>query len=182
MYASEAKKWEFLVHLDSFTNYLKYLRNFEKWSKWTKNSNFFASKTYTLHNSLPSFWAKLGYSQIKNDPIADSLLQLQIKIGVHLINVELSQLLTLILTRTEQECYRIFHSLYCTGRGTGWCCAHAAAAAVRRNPVPIIFIPTISRSDSFVAGKKWLLLYNLKDTIFSGHLTVIYVVYRVSCF
>ena len=53
-------------------------------------------------------------------------------------------------------------------RGT----ATADAAHMRRRrryPVPIIFIPTISRSDSFVAGKKWLLLYNLKDTIFSGH-------------
>ena len=49
-----------------------------------------------IHNSLSLFWAKLGYSQIKIDHIADSLLKLQIKIGVHLINVELSQLLTLI--------------------------------------------------------------------------------------
>ena len=32
-YASEAKKFEFLVHLDRFSKYLKYLRNFEKWSK-----------------------------------------------------------------------------------------------------------------------------------------------------
>ena len=48
-----------------------------------------------IHNSLPSFWAKLGYSRIKIDHIADSLLKLQIKIGVHLISVELSQLLTL---------------------------------------------------------------------------------------
>ena len=47
-----------------------------------------------IHNSLPSFWAKLGYSHIKIDHIADSLLKLQIKIGVHLINVDLSQLLT----------------------------------------------------------------------------------------
>ena len=31
----------------------------------------------------------LGYSRIKIDHIADSLLKLQIKIGVHLINVEL---------------------------------------------------------------------------------------------
>ena len=90
MYASEAKKFEFLVYLDCFS---KYLRNFEKWSKWTKNSNFFVSEA--LHNSLPSFWAKLGYSRIKIDHIADSLLKLQIKIGVHLINAELSQLLTL---------------------------------------------------------------------------------------
>ena len=34
-------------------------------------------------------------SWIKIDHIADSLLKLQIKIEVHLINVELSQLLTL---------------------------------------------------------------------------------------
>ena len=48
-----------------------------------------------IHNSLPSFWAKLGYSRIKIDHIADSLPKLQIEIGVHLINVKLSQLLTL---------------------------------------------------------------------------------------
>ena len=51
-----------------------------------------------IHNSLPSFWAKLGYSWFKIDHIADSLLKLQIKIGVHLINAELSQLLTLLWT------------------------------------------------------------------------------------
>ena len=39
-----------------------------------------------IRNSLASFWAKLGYSRIKIDNIADSLLKLQIKIGVHLIN------------------------------------------------------------------------------------------------
>ena len=38
---------------------------------------------------------ELGYSWSKIDHIADSLLKHQIKIGVHLINVELSQLLTL---------------------------------------------------------------------------------------
>ena len=54
-----------------------------------------------IHNSLPSFWAKLGYSRIKIDYIADSLLKLQIKIGVHLINAELSQLLTLVKLRFE---------------------------------------------------------------------------------
>ena len=48
-----------------------------------------------IHNSLPSFCAKLGYSWIKIDHFADSLLKLQIKIGVHLIKVELTQLLTL---------------------------------------------------------------------------------------
>ena len=41
--------------------------------------------------------AKLGYSQIKIDHIADSLPKLQIKIGVHLISDELSQLHTLFL-------------------------------------------------------------------------------------
>ena len=92
MYASEAKKSQFWVHLDCFSKYLKYLRNFEKWFKWTKNSDFFASEAYT---TLPSFWAKVGYSRIKIDHIADSLLKLQIKIRVHLISVELSQLLTL---------------------------------------------------------------------------------------
>ena len=91
MYALEAKKIEFLVHLDRFSKFLKY---FEKRSKWTKNSNFFASEAY-LHNSLPLFWAKLGYSQIKTLHIADSLLTLQIKIGVHLISDKLLQLPTL---------------------------------------------------------------------------------------
>ena len=42
MYALEAKKSEFLVHLDRFSKYLKYLINFEKQSKLTKNSDFFA--------------------------------------------------------------------------------------------------------------------------------------------
>ena len=53
MYASEAKKFEFLINLDHFSKFLK-----------------------------------LGYSQIKIDRIA-VLLKLQIKIGVHLINVAL---------------------------------------------------------------------------------------------
>ena len=48
-----------------------------------------------IHNSLPSFWAKLGYTQIKIDYISDSLQKLQIKIGVHLISDELLQLPTL---------------------------------------------------------------------------------------
>ena len=41
VYASEAKKSEFLVYLDGFSKYLKYLRNFEKTSKLAKNSDFF---------------------------------------------------------------------------------------------------------------------------------------------
>ena len=45
-----------------------------------------------IHNS-PIILAKLGYSRIQIDHIADSLLKLQIKIGVQ--SVELSQLLTL---------------------------------------------------------------------------------------
>ena len=47
-----------------------------------------------IHTSLPSFWAKLGYSQIEINHIAVSLLKLQIEIGVHFINDELSQLPT----------------------------------------------------------------------------------------
>ena len=35
--ASEAKKFEFLVHLDHFSKYLEYLRNFVKLYKLTKN-------------------------------------------------------------------------------------------------------------------------------------------------
>ena len=49
-----------------------------------------------IQNSLPSFGAKLDYSRIKIEHIADSLLKLQIKIGMHLISVEVSQLLTLL--------------------------------------------------------------------------------------
>ena len=70
VYASEAKKSEFLVHLDHFSKFLKYFKYFEKGSKWTKNLNFIASEAYT-------FWAKLGYSRIKIDHIADSLLKLE---------------------------------------------------------------------------------------------------------
>ena len=41
-----------------FFKIFEILEKFEKLSKWTKNSNFFAPEAYTLHNSLPSFWAK----------------------------------------------------------------------------------------------------------------------------
>ena len=75
MYASKGKKFEFFVHLDHFSKKFKYFKYFEKLS--------------------PIILAKLGYSRIKIDHIADSLLKLQIKIRVHLINGELSQLLTL---------------------------------------------------------------------------------------
>ena len=54
-------------------------------------SDFFASKA---HNSLLSFWAKLGYSQIEIDHIRVSLLKIQIEIGEHFINDELSQIPT----------------------------------------------------------------------------------------
>ena len=57
-------------------------------------SDFFASEA---HNSLLSFWAKLGYSQIEIDHIRVSLLKIQIEIGVHFINDELSQLPTPLL-------------------------------------------------------------------------------------
>ena len=68
-----------------------------------------------MHIQLsPSIWAKLGYSHIKIDHIADSLLKLQIKIGVHLISVELSQLLNLLLTNRltlifKHQCVYFFH-------------------------------------------------------------------------
>ena len=94
VYASEAKKFEFWVHLDHFSKFLKY---FEKLYKWTKNLDFFASEANALRNSLPSFWAKLVYSRIKIGLIIGSFLKLQTKIGVHLINVELSKLLTPVL-------------------------------------------------------------------------------------
>ena len=46
---------------------------------------------FPRHTQLsPIILAKLGYSRIKIDHIADSLLKLQIKIGVHLMNVELT--------------------------------------------------------------------------------------------
>ena len=56
VYASEAKKFEFLVHLDRFSKFLKYFKYFEKRSKWTKNSDFFASEAYTTlsHHFEPS--------------------------------------------------------------------------------------------------------------------------------
>ena len=41
MYASEAKKSQFLVYLDHFLKFLKYFKYFEKRSKLTKNSDFF---------------------------------------------------------------------------------------------------------------------------------------------
>ena len=65
-----------------------------------------------IHNSLPLFLVKLGDSWIKIDHIADSLLKLQIKIGVHLINVELSQLFTLTKAfRVEKEKVTVFFKI-----------------------------------------------------------------------
>jgi hypothetical protein len=69
-----------------------------------------------IHNSLPSFWPKLGFSRIKIDHIADSLLKLQIKIGVHLINVELSQLLGLTMYSLMLFSFRQVHNDYKNGR------------------------------------------------------------------
>ena len=69
MGSPSTKKFEFLVNLDYFLKYLKYLRNFE-----------------------------LGCSQIKIDKKLISLYSLQSKIGVHLLNGELTQLLTLDVT------------------------------------------------------------------------------------
>ena len=64
---------------------------------------------HTQHS--PIILAKLGYSRIKINHITDSLLKLQIKIGVHLINAKLLQLLTLFqpkstsckFTRIQQQ-------------------------------------------------------------------------------
>ena len=75
-----------------FQKFLKHFKYFENGLN-DQISDFFASEA---HNSLLSFWAKLGYSQIEIDHIAVSLLKLQIEIGVHLISVKLSQLLTLV--------------------------------------------------------------------------------------
>ena len=50
----------------------------------------------------------LGYSRIKIDHIADSLLKLQIRIVVHLINVQLSSLLTLKRANTIRKLERMF--------------------------------------------------------------------------
>ena len=87
MYASEAKKSEFLVHLDRFSKYLKYLRKSEKRSKLTKNSDFFSSKAYaTLSHHF-----ELNYSQIKIDLLSLHVLySLHFKIGAHLLKVELT--------------------------------------------------------------------------------------------
>ena len=53
----------------SFRLFFKTFQTFEKFCFWG------------IHNSLPSFWAKLDYSWIKIDHTADSLLKLQITIG-----------------------------------------------------------------------------------------------------
>ena len=60
-----------------FGSFRPFFKIFEKFWRLPRHTQF----------SLPSFWAKLGYSRIKIDHIADSLLKLKIKIGVHLINV-----------------------------------------------------------------------------------------------
>ena len=41
MFALEAKKFEFLVHLDRFSKFLKFFKYFEKRSKLNKNMDFF---------------------------------------------------------------------------------------------------------------------------------------------
>ena len=63
-----------MLNWECNAKYLKYLKYYQKRSKWTKNSDFFASEAYT---TLPPFWAKLGYSRIKIDHFADSLLKLE---------------------------------------------------------------------------------------------------------
>ena len=58
--------------------------------------------------SLPSFWAKLGYSQIKIDRKLISLYSLQSKIGVHLLNGELTQHLNPIKRHYNHVKFQIF--------------------------------------------------------------------------
>ena len=72
-----------------------------------------------IHNSLPSFWAKLGYSQIKIDLLSLHVLySLQFKTGVHLLKVELTQLPSpqtsnihqkitqiILITNLKEKCY-----------------------------------------------------------------------------
>ena len=74
--------------------------SFQFLPKNDKKNTSHTSKNEFNDYSLPSFWAKLGYSRIKIDHYAYSLLKLQIKIGVHLTNVELTQLLTLGMAAT----------------------------------------------------------------------------------
>ena len=91
MYASEAKKSEFLVHLDRFSKYLKCLRHFEKQSKWTKTLIFLLSR----HTQLsPIILNQIRLFFEKNWPSFSVLYSLQFKTGVHLLKVELKQLLT----------------------------------------------------------------------------------------
>ena len=97
-----AKISEFLVNLDRFSKFLKYFKYFEKRSKLNKNLDFFASgECATLsHHFEPS----IGYSQIKIDRKLISPYSLQSKIGVHLLNGELTQLLTLGMTLETKKC------------------------------------------------------------------------------
>ena len=103
----------------SFRPFFKIFEIFEKfWKTVRMNQKLRFLCFQGIHYSLPSFWAKLGYSWIKIDHIADSLLKLPIKIGVHLINVELSQLLTLI--------FRIIMIFIILNSSKGWMVIHRA--------------------------------------------------------
>ena len=86
LYASEAKKLELLVDLDHLSKFFKYF-------KMNQKLKFLCFQG--IQNSLPSFWAKLGYSQIKIDLLSLHVLySLQFRIGLRLLKVELTQLLT----------------------------------------------------------------------------------------
>ena len=75
------------------------MRNFEKRSKLTKNSDFFAHGEWT-----PIILSQvIGYFQIKIDRKLISLYSLQSKIGVHLLNGELTQLPTLLLNNSSSS-------------------------------------------------------------------------------
>ena len=86
-----------------FGSFRPFFKKFQTFQIFWKTVGFLCFRG--IHNSLPSFWAKLGYFPIKIDHISDPLLKLQIKIGVHLINAELSQLLTLQVAGCDKTCF-----------------------------------------------------------------------------
>ena len=68
-----------------------------QWSLFSSKSKLFCGilGIFDWFISTYPFWAKLGYSRIKIDLLSLCVLySLQFKIGVHLLKVELTQLLT----------------------------------------------------------------------------------------
>ena len=83
------------------TSFLKNLRRlFDKYAIASTEHDALVKSTTKIFSNFVAFSENPNFNtatncQIKLDQIADSLVKLQIKIGVHFINVELSQLLTL---------------------------------------------------------------------------------------